>query len=629
MEAFEPIRNSAAQLHDELVGNGADPLNPWSMIEAAIERLELELIWLSVGDPALKGSLALFDEQSGTVCCEKSDDPGESAARVAHEIGHAHTHGSSSACVAADIDASRSTEAAPVGLQRVEDYGVRERRELQANVFAREFLLPRQFARRLHVEEGMAATAIAARTRLGINLVRQQLLDGLLLPASAMPEADELTSVRAPRPDASQERAALHRGIAFQLQAGPGTGKTRTLVKRVLSLLDEGIDPSTILVLTFSHRAAGELAERIADASPEAAERVWIGTFHAFGLDLVRRYHDKLNLPLNPVLFDKSDAIEALEEILPTLPIVHYRNLWDPATVLRDVVGAISRAKDEVCDPKRYRLLAEAMLGRASDDEEKEAAEKCLEVAGIYELYEQALRDHGAIDFGDLIMRPALLLEAEVTLRDAVRLRHRHVLVDEYQDVNRASTRLLKAVVGDGKRLWVVGDARQSIYRFRGASSANMVAFHLEYEGSAADQLLNSYRSTTQIVAAVTAIAPHMGASEGMLPLSIRSDRGVGPGPPAIRRYDTLEDEEAGIAACIRELEAGNVKLKDQAVLCRSNGRLSEIAAALEARGIAVLYLGSLFEREEVRDLLALLSLLVDPLGTGLARVSERCRGTA
>ncbi len=223
-------------------------------------------------------------------------------------------------------------------------------------------------------------------------------------------------------------------------------------------------------------------------------------------------------------------------------------------------------------------------------------------------------------------MRPALLVESEPAIREVLRLRHRHVLVDEYQDVNRASTQLLRAVAGDGARLWVVGDARQSIYRFRGASSANMMAFHREYAGAAADQLSRSYRSTTQIVSAVVAIAPRMAASEGMLPLGLEADRGAGPGRPEIRRYDTLEDEEAGIAAAIRELEGRNVKLKDQAVLCRSNGRLGEIAAALEDRGIAVLFLGSLFEREEIRDLLAVMSLAVDPLGTGLARVGAMAR---
>src|SRR3546814_9575848 len=104
-----------------------------------------------------------------------------------------------------------------------------------------------------------------------------------------------------------------------------GTGKTRTLVKRVASLASEGIDPAAMLILTFSNRAAGELSERLSSALPEAAPKLWVGTFHAFGLDLVRRHHDRLGLSSNPTLFDRSDAIELLEEILPTLPLIQDR----------------------------------------------------------------------------------------------------------------------------------------------------------------------------------------------------------------------------------------------------------------------------------------------------------------
>lgn len=626
MDAFEPIRTEAVGLNDALVAKGVDPLDPLALVEAAITHLDLELVWLAAGDPALKGARALYDDQSGTICCESDGEAAARALLVAHEIGHARLHAGSATCASTDIDATRSTEAAPVGLQRVEDYGARERRELQANVFAREFVLPRARASALHVAQGLGATAIAERSGLPLALVRQQLFDALLLP-EAEPPPEALAPGYVPRPDPSQDRAASHRGLPFQLQAGPGTGKTRTLVKRVSSLIAEGIDPAAMLVLTFSNRAAGELAERLSRAVPEAAPKLWIGTFHAFGLDLARRHHDRLGLSANPALFDRSDAIALLEEILPTLPLVHYRNLWDPAMVLRDVVAAISRAKDEMTDPTRYRALATAMrVGAGADEERQVAAAKCLEIADIYDLYEQAKARHGGVDFGDLIMLPARLLEADESLRSAVQLRHRHVLVDEYQDVNRASARLLKAVAGDGRRLWVVGDSRQSIYRFRGASSANMVQFSTDYPGATVDQLGVNYRSTEQIVKTVVAVAPRMGASQGMLPLTLDADQGAGPSQPQVRRFETLGDEEAGIATRIREFEASGVALRDQAVLCRSNNRLNEIAAALEARGIPVLHLGSLFEREEVRDLLALLSLAVDPFGDALVRVGAMPR---
>ena len=625
MESFEPVRSVASGLHGEVVATGADPLDPLVFVSAAADHLDLEIAFLPAADPALKGARALFDEQSGTICCEDAVNPRDRALLIAHEIGHAKVHAGSTACEENDIDLSRSNEAVPVGLQRVEDYGARERRELQANVFAREFLLPRASASRLHVDRGLGATAIAKRTGLPLALVRQQLFDALLLPVP--PQKTEMAApTYVPRPDPSQDRAVAHRGAPFQLQAGPGTGKTRALVERVSSLLADGVDPAAILVLTFSNRAAGELAERLVDAAPDAAPRIWVGTFHAFGLDLVRRHHDRLGLSPNPTLFDRSDAIEILEEILPTLPLIHYRNLWDPVMVLRDIITAISRAKDELADPGRYRMLAEAMLASAVNDDDRVAAEKCLEVADIYEIYESILRERDAVDFGDLIMRPALLLESDPALSTTVQLRHRHLLVDEYQDVNRASARLLRIVAGDGKCLWVVGDARQSIYRFRGASSANTARFPVDYPGAVIDQLDVNYRSTEQIVEGIVKVAPHMGASADMLPLTLSASRGSGPVKPQIRRYETLNDELEGVAASVREIESLGVALREQAVLCRTNSRLNEVAAALEARGIPVLHLGTLFEREEIRDLLALLSLAVEPIGDALVRVAAMPR---
>ena len=625
MDSYEPIRVAAAHLHQSIVAAGCDRLDPSALVLGAIDRLDIELVYLPAGDPALKGARALFDEQSGTICCESSDDVSDRVLLVAHEIGHVKIHSGSPMCMGGDIDPSRSTEAAPIGLQRVEDYGARERRELQADVFAREFLLPRMLAARLHVDENKPAIEIAKKTRLPLALVRQQLFDALLLPHAPLESATRIPAFT-PCLDPSQDHAVKHRRAPFQLQAGPGTGKTYTLVRRVSSLLADGIDPAAILVLTFSNRAAGELAERLSAIAPDAAPRLWIGTIHAFGLDLVRRHHDRLDLPPDPGLFDRSDAIEMLEETLPTLPLIHYRNLWDPTIVLRDIVAAISRAKDEMTNPSRYRELAQNMLTGAVSHEDRIAAEKCLEIARIYEIYQKGLRQEGAVDFGDLVMRPALLMESHPSLAQTVQLRHRHVLVDEYQDVNRASGRLLKAIAGDGRRLWVVGDVRQSIYRFRGASATNMALFGSDYPGAAFAQLNVNYRSTQQIVESLIAVAPHMGASKGMLRLRLVPECGFGPENPQIRQFETLEDEAGGVAASVRELRSAGVPYRDQAVLCRSNSQLNKMAGALEARGLPVLHLGSLFEREEVRDLLALLSLAVDRLGDALVRVAATTR---
>ena len=213
MDSFEPIRVAAARLHGVVVAAGCDPLAPSALALAAIDHLDLELAYLPTADPALKGARALFDEQSGTICCEASGDAAARALLLAHEIGHVEIHAGSATCRTGDIDPSRSTEAAPVGLQRVEDYGARERRELQADVFAREFLFPRALAGRIHVCDRLPATAIAERTGLPLALVRQQLFDALLLP-SPPPQTAMPIPADTPRPDSSQDRAVTHRGCA-------------------------------------------------------------------------------------------------------------------------------------------------------------------------------------------------------------------------------------------------------------------------------------------------------------------------------------------------------------------------------------------------------------------------------
>ena len=228
------------------------------------------------------------------------------------------------------------------------------------------------------------------------------MLDALLLPAIQV--AAEADPVEIPLND-KQRDAAQHRGAAFLLQAGPGTGKTRTLVARVESLLDEGVDPRRILLLTFSNKAAGEMTERIALKRPKDAAALCIGTFHSFGLDILRRFNDRCNLPADPRLMDRTEAVELLENEFPRLGLTHYRNLYDPSQTAADILTAVSRAKDEVIDAARYQVLATAMRAAATDPSTKEAAEKVAEVAKVYARYEELKAVSQCVDFGDLIMR--------------------------------------------------------------------------------------------------------------------------------------------------------------------------------------------------------------------------------
>ncbi|ASK98194.1 UvrD-helicase domain-containing protein [Xanthomonas campestris pv. merremiae] len=628
MDATEAARQEAERLHRENAASGGDPTRPLTFALLAATRRGLDVYPLQAGDSQLKGGKATFDSQAGGILYEDVGSDFDRAFLIAHELGHVVLEGSMLDMVTVDVEPERSMEDAPVGIDRVLDYGSRERREIKMDLFAREFLLPRSVLRGLHITEGLTSDAIAKRFGAPLAVVQQQLLDALLVPpAEELQPAGTGAAVTTLAPDPSQIRAAAHRGLAFQLQAGPGTGKTRTLVRRIEGLLADGVDPTTILVLTFSNKAANELCERIAASNPVAAAAMWIGTFHAFGLDIIRRFHDQLGLHPDPRLIDRTEAIELLEDEFPRLDLKHYRNLWDPALNLSDMLSAISRAKDEVIDSAGYRALAQSMMTSAGANQDAVVrAQKCLEVATLFEEYERLLTRQQSLDFGDLVALPVRLVESRAEVRDALRARHEHVLVDEYQDVNRASVRLLKAIVGEGRNLWVVGDARQSIYRFRGASATNIARFAIDFPGAQAAQLDVNYRSDEHIVDVFTEFARSMQASEGALPLKLKAARGANGERVELHIAESACDEVSILAASIEILHAQGIAYGNQVVLCASNARLNTIANGLEARGVPALHLGSLFERPEIKDLLALLSLAADPRASALVRVATMAR---
>jgi len=622
MSAAEAARQKAEQVHFSAVALGDTPEDLLEFAQREAERQGIEVYSLDPDDPQLKGGKAVFDCQAGVILYANAGSEFDSAFLIAHELGHVILEGGTQDVVTVDVEPDRSVEDAPVGIEKVLDYGVRERREVRMDLFAREFLLPRSLVRRLHIDDGHSSTEIAKSYGAPIQVVQQQLLDALLLPAEEKETTNTTTSSVTWQPDSSQIMAAEHRNSPLLLEAGPGTGKTRTLVNRIESLLAAGVNPASILVITFSNKAANELSERLAVSNPSAAAAMWIGTFHAFGLDIIRRFHDKLGLPPDPRLIDKSEAIEILEDEFPRLPLRHFRNLWDPTLDLNDMLSAISRAKDEVIDASGYRSLAQSMADNAKDADVVLRAEKSLEVALLFEAYERLMAKNRWIDFGDLVALPVRLVENDSEVMDTLRSRHKHVLVDEYQDVNRASVRLLKALVGDGENLWVVGDARQSIYRFRGASATNMAQFRKDFPGAKVHQLGVNYRSGKEIVDIFSAFSNTMRISAAALPLKLLAERGPLGVNPEFRVVGSTDDEISAIAAAIVEQHDAGVSYRNQALLCASNSRLSQIAEGLEARDIPVLHLGSIFERPEIKNLLALLSMLTDPHAVGLIRVS-------
>jgi superfamily I DNA/RNA helicase/Zn-dependent peptidase ImmA (M78 family) len=619
MDAVEIGRQRAAELHSATVAAGADPCEPYAFAIKVAQDLGLDVEAANPGSTQLDGGRATFDPTDRLIVHENVGTDFDRAFLVAHEIGHYELGDGIENSTAAHIDAARAAEPSPAGFDRVIDYGRRQRREVQMDLFARELLLPRDVVRAMHLDQHLSASAIAAKMQAPFDVVAQQLFDALLLPSVVIePQAQ----VDKPL-NSKQANAAGYRGVGYLLEAGPGTGKTQTLAGRVTGLLDEGIDPRRILVLTYSNKAAGEMAERVAQKSPAAAAAMWIGTFHAFGLDLIRRFHGDFSLPANPRMMDRVEAVELLERTFPRLQLKHYRNIYDPTRVIGDILAAISRAKDEVVDHVRYRELADAMcVGAQEGSDQYVAGEKAREVAKVFAVYEELKRERNALDFGDLVARPVILLEDRPDIRAALQNSYDHVIVDEYQDVNRSSVRLLEAICPSGQNLWVVGDARQSIYRFRGASSFNTTRFGKEDFPSATGGRLDiNYRSKQEIVDLFAAFGAGMTAGSSDATLS--AHRGSSGTCPELRTITQKEHQSVAIADAIEEMRTAGHLYRDQAVLCTGNEKLAEIGRELERLGIPVLFLGSLFERPEVKDLLSLLSLLVDGRAMGLLRVGR------
>ncbi|WP_018240832.1 UvrD-helicase domain-containing protein [Ensifer sp. BR816] len=618
MDSVELARQVAAELHAQLVESGADPWSPYDFVVTEAKRRGIDVEPTAAGAAVLNGGRATFIAADDLILHQNVGSSFERAFLVAHEIGHVELGDDPDDAPAPTIDPARAAEPSPVGIDRVVDYGRKQRREVQMDLFARELLLPRNVARALHIDQGLSASDIATKLGAPFDVVAQQLFDALLLPP--VPPANEAAHVER-RLNPLQAAAATHRGEAYLLEAGPGTGKTQTLVARVEGLLEEGVDPRRILLLTFSNKAAGEMAERIARKRPKAAAAMWIGTFHAFGLDIIRRFYAELGLPKDPRMMDRTEAVELLEEEFPRLRLSHYRNLYDPTQIIADMLVAVSRAKDEVVDADSYAALAGAMLSNAGDPEAREAAERAVEVARVYAAYEQLKRNAHCVDFGDLVALPVQLLENDPAIRATLQAQYDHVLVDEYQDVNRSSVRLLSAIRPDGRNLWVVGDAKQSIYRFRGASSFNMTRFgSQDFTGGKRGRLKRNYRSAPEITTSFSDFAIKMRAGDA--DSGLEAERGANGHEPELRTVRRAEEQQVALAEAIEELRREGHNYRDQAVLCTGNEKLSRIGQDLERLGVPVLFLGSLFERGEVKDLLALLSILVDRRAMGLVRIA-------
>ena len=624
MSHWDELRHRARAKRAEVLCETRYDTPAESLLAASDCLTGFERIGLPSGDSLLDGGDAALDLEMKQILFNREVEPRLVRFYQAHEYAHLWLHREHAEHLEYKQDPEVIEEPVAIGVNRVEGYGPEELREREANVFAREFLLPTNELREWYEADHIRSSDIADQLGLPEGMVLYQMARALLTPDIPQIHASN-GNTEEQQLDPSQEEAAHASHGPLLLEAGPGTGKTRTLVGRIVFLLGQkNVPPSGILALTFSNRAAEEMRTRVAKAFPESAPRIWIGTFHAFGLELLRKYGTRLGLPPRIDVLDPSDSISLLERLLPKLDLDHYQNLYDPALYLRDIMRAISRAKDELVGPQEYAALADSMLNSATSSEEIEKAERAVEVARIYMTYQEALDCEHLLDFGDLIFKAVSLLRTHPDVRTTFRNTYRHVLVDEYQDVNRASGRFLKEVVGAGAGLWVVGDTLQSIYRFRGAAPSNMQQFGEDFPGAKLKSLRYNYRSQPVILDVFAGLAPKMCAARDepdFIPWKPKCpDSG---GKVSMEIADDLSAEVEGMANEIEHQRAAGIPYSEQAILCRSHTYLGRIGADLASYGVPVLYLGNLFERAEIRDMLSLISLTCEPDGRGLVRVAR------
>lgn len=612
MSAWSELRAQARAWHDEL-NPGAGLAPAADILAAASQDSGVDVVILPAGDILLDNAEASYDSDGPRILASGGLNPEDRAFHIAHEFGHHRLHHPKEGCYAEDFDPFAAAEPESSAVGETDAYSPKQRREAQANVFGRELLLPRDKLRSACLAERVSADDLAHRLGLPLGLVQQQMADALLLPEESPPEP----AGEPPLPDGSQRRAIEATPGALQVRAGPGTGKTRTLVARAAWLIREhAAEPSSILALTYSNSSAEDLSRRLQAELGADCTAVWCGTFHAFGQELLRRYGSVLGLPTAPTLVDRADSLFVLEEEFERLQLNHYFDLQEPLRGLKPVLNSISRAKDELCGPARYRELAEAVPAG-------EARDKALEAAHIYEVYQAALHRRGSVDFGDLILRSVELLKNHSEVAAEIRAIYRHVLVDEYQDMNAASGALLTLLADPHTGPWVVGDVRQSIYRFRGASPLNMSRFADVFPGARTVDLEVNYRSGGRIVGLFDTFGREMVAAPFASADPLEPARGRDTGEVGYRVAATREAEAEGIAHDILNHVKAPGDFRKRTVLARTHGVLSAIAAHFERAGVPALYFGDFFEREEVRDLLSLISLAGEWDGVGLLRVAQ------
>lgn len=397
--------------------------------------------------------------------------------------------------------------------------------------------------------------------------------------------------------NSEQKRAALTTEGPLLIQAGAGSGKTKTLTQRIAYILSEGKASSyEILAVTFTNKAAKEMRERLAHllglSAQDRAFVPYMGTFHGICVRILRQDGIHVGVPPNFVIFDESDRLAAIKQVCRQLMIDE--KTYPP----RQISGQISSSKNELIGPSEYIGISNSPLTSV--------------VAQVFPRYEKVLKDAGALDFDDLIGKVVRLFSTNEEIRTKWSRQFRYIMIDEYQDTNAAQYKLIKLLVNENQNIAVVGDDWQSIYSWRGADFRNILRFEQDYPNATVIKLEQNYRSTKHILEAAHAVITKN---------SKRSDKKLwtdaGNGLPV--QMMQLSNERAEGEALVRRVRTSidmNVRsLNHFAVLYRTNAQSRSLEEAFLRYGIPYRIVGGqrFYDRKEIKDILAYVRLLFQP----------------
>ncbi len=398
-----------------------------------------------------------------------------------------------------------------------------------------------------------------------------------------------------------QREAVDHFEGPVLVLAGAGSGKTRVLTTRIAHLIHEhGVPPDRILAVTFTNKAAGELRDRISALLGEAPKGMWTGTFHALGARLLRRHAPLLGWTNTFTIFDAEQSLRLIKRTIEDVGLDTRR--WSPKAIR----GLLSSAKNQLVGPQQF-----------VEDNAESFDIFARNVAKVYPVYQQSLRAQNAFDFDDLLVKPVELFESNSELLEMYRNRFQFLLVDEYQDTNRAQFRFVELLASEHRNLMVVGDDDQSIYGWRGADIRNILDFETAFSGAHTVRLEQNYRSTDVILDAANAVISENVHRKGK---TLRTDR---TGGELITLVTTSgeTDEARWIADQIeaRASEGPGLAYREMSILYRTNAQSRALEDVFRRRGLPYQIVGGVrfYERREIQDVLAYLRLISNPLDAG------------